>query len=656
MAKFFLAVLALAAAARGDSDCTSFTDCGTCLNPSDESLNCGWCSPDPAVYADGTPAFQCMDHTSKGWDCFHLYMHDGCVAGYICDSSKGQCVLADEGQGDTLANCEASCDVDPEQDYFTCNVTTLQCVNASAGMTEESCSGSCSDDTPSDLIGLWRGLNVQTNFSTGEFVMNFTEDGVSWGPYGGEKVHAHVAQIGGPKLRLTLDSGDVLYASYTTPNWPTGPETGSMTISLEREGAHQAPPDNTADAMGDSNFDVFVMNRCNSWKSDAGCDFSAAFSPLKLLHGRRLGSSDQCTGNEDCDSCINDASSVCGWCDGVVLDTDGNVICGDDGLGCCGGSDGFSTCNVTFRKECPVVCDWTNWTDPFCRAASSAELKDDTVQKFTDCDQVEEWHACTAETYNYCDNATMQCATVYDKDECIATPGCDPDGTCDSSVCKVPTFTWCDSVLGCQSTTNSSECDANPDCDTNSTESCDPTVCIATEYYACDTDSYQCKKKTGPYDPSWFNTSDACDAVCFPSDVTGIWRALRIDSGFVADEWDFNFGDSAAGASVTFKSKLSGDEFTGTYLVGDLIETESYGAATMTITLASGEVLSGLVNNDLGKGTAEGPITKFMYLGLPLQDSDTAASFDDAMADTKQEFVLVACLDNIHGCDFSSVF
>jgi len=67
----------------------------------------------------------------------------------------------------------------------------------------------------------------------------------------------------------------------------------------------------------------------------------------------------------------------------------------------------------------------------------------------------------------------------------------------------------------------------------------------------------------------------------------------------------------------------------------------------MTVTLSTGEVLTGLFDNK-----DKGPITKFMYLGLPLKDGDHAASYEDAMAASKQEFVLIACLPQIAGCDF----
>lgn len=50
---------------------------------------------------------------------------------------------------------------------------------------------------------------------------------------------------------------------------------------------------------------------------------------------------------------------------------------------------------------------------------------------------------------------------------------------------------------------------------------------------------------------------------------------------------------------------------------------------------------------------AQGPFTRFLYLGLPLVGGDSATSYDDAMAVAKQEFVLVACLPSEASCDFS---
>ena len=98
---------------------------------------------------------------------------------------------------------------------------------------------------------------------------------------------------------------------------------------------------------------------------------------------------DSCFGFADCDNCLA-GGDTCGWCDGTIVDTSGTIVvrvkgltfheiveihfsflliydllwlscilllsqCGSDGFGCCGGDDGFSFCNVTYRKTCPVV-------------------------------------------------------------------------------------------------------------------------------------------------------------------------------------------------------------------------------------------------------------------------------------------------------------
>ena len=101
MLKATVAALVAGAAATPPSICNTFHDCSSCLNP--VTPDCGWCSPKAAVFANGSKAFQCMDHRSLGWTCFNLYMHDGCTAGWTCNSTSGQCIHAPKG----LAVCGA---------------------------------------------------------------------------------------------------------------------------------------------------------------------------------------------------------------------------------------------------------------------------------------------------------------------------------------------------------------------------------------------------------------------------------------------------------------------------------------------------------------------------------------------------------------------
>jgi len=143
-------------------------------------------------------------------------------------------VSTNPGEGDTLDNCNADCSKDPEPETkYACDVTTFQCVNATSGSDNATCDASCADETPSALVGLWRGLNVQTGFTMGEILMNFTSSGVTYGAYplGGGAFPAReatVASVGPSLLRLTFTApeelvGIVKVVSYSNPGWPTGP-------------------------------------------------------------------------------------------------------------------------------------------------------------------------------------------------------------------------------------------------------------------------------------------------------------------------------------------------------------------------------------------------------------------------------------------------
>ena len=57
---------------------------------------------------------------------------------------------------------------------------------------------------------------------------------------------------------------------------------------------------------------------------------------------------------------------------------------------------------VFFRRW---QCDWTDWTNPSCRSATTPEIQSDDVQTAEDCDAMP-W--CTAETYQYCDETGSQ--------------------------------------------------------------------------------------------------------------------------------------------------------------------------------------------------------------------------------------------------------
>ena len=97
------------------------------------------------------------------------------------------------------------------------------------------------------------------------------------------------------------------------------------------------------------------------------------------------------------------------------------------------------------------MCDWSDWENPLCRAATTAEFTDPNIQKVESCDDMP-W--CTNQVFQYCDLDAETCKTVYSEDDCLAEPHgwCDPaKPTCDQKECSATSFVWCDTTLGCQS-------------------------------------------------------------------------------------------------------------------------------------------------------------------------------------------------------------
>jgi len=255
----------------------------------------------------------------------------------------------------------------------------------------------------------------------------------------------------------------------------------------------------------------------------------------------------------------------------------------------------------------------------------------------------------------FCNATELKCYTVQSANECDQTPGCDSSNI-GCSNCTAPDeskYYFCDATKGCQGPLNRTQCQNTDGCDASSDDgsSCNPTVCLAQTYYTCDTSDYTCKEHTGsfPTNKTYYNTSAECSATCIQIDVSGIWRGLQINQNFTKDEWDFEFFTNS---SVNYISRLDSTMYQGTYTIGELLTQpdDSNAAYAFYLTLNDSTLLSGLISD----GTSQGPLTKFIYLGIPRTDGDATVSFDDAMRIENQEFVLIKCLPTLNYCDFSN--
>ena len=60
-----LAIAASAHAAAPIDECSGYGDCGDCL----QHDYCGWCSPSPVIYNNGTTGARCADQRDAPWVC-----------------------------------------------------------------------------------------------------------------------------------------------------------------------------------------------------------------------------------------------------------------------------------------------------------------------------------------------------------------------------------------------------------------------------------------------------------------------------------------------------------------------------------------------------------------------------------------------------------
>merc|ERR1712196_240696 len=130
-------------------------------------------------------------------------------------------------------------------------------------------------------------------------------------------------------------------------------------------------------------------------------------------------------------------------------------------------------------------------------------------------------------------------------------------------------------------------------CAKKNTTSCNPLTCKAEVSYVCDKTSFQCKMVTGKPPAGAHNTSKECETTCYDNDVKGVWRGIRIDNGYVADEWDFTFKEATSGGVVQYKSKKTGNLYTGSYSIGAASTIDKqFSSFQLTIKLATGETLA----------------------------------------------------------------
>jgi hypothetical protein len=115
-----------------------------------------------------------------------------------------------------------------------------------SGMVQQACSAQCSNSTPSNLVGTWRGIEVQIGFIPGEWDYNFTENSVTIRDPMNNIVHGSgmillkifhflpyaVATIGNMVITLIDGPHQGAKINVLTTEMSYGPETLTVAFSL----------------------------------------------------------------------------------------------------------------------------------------------------------------------------------------------------------------------------------------------------------------------------------------------------------------------------------------------------------------------------------------------------------------------------------------
>jgi len=635
----FLATIAFAVlATQSYAGCKDQANCATCL----ANKFCGWCSPDPTVFDDKSKkGSQCQDQRESGWHCDHLYSTEKCLIGYVCDHVSGQCAQDPTGgTGDTKANCEKTCHPKPNPSGLSvCNEKTAQCepctdyckantdcpgsycsnglCHGSTCMSNTTCDAKCSQAVPDAMVGTWRGIAVEANFTAGEYDIKIDKSTSSGaevmvrGPSGATSTGQITASVGLNKVFTYTFSagplaGKVLKGGFDS--WEPAPETVQAGFYMGAAGA-AAPADIHA---AQANEDSMVLSMSKCMESGGKCDFDSVFSEISEVFAE---AADPCNPNQNCSACIGAASGLCGWCSTPV------TYSGVASKSQCAGFDssgkplGWQCAGKFSKSDCADYgCDFTNPAAPKCMQGAGSLTKDECGKK------------CAPVVGQYsCDAATKSCKPC-DMHYCTSNKQC-PKSYCNKAgsgpwSCHGEVPAGCTDKAGCE------------------------TGCNMTETYAiCDPYAGTCTP--APEGTPGATTKYSCSHTCTPAMLEGVYRGVAINSGFARGEWDFSFYSNS-----TLHMRSPAGKVTIVKLSGSKEAVEK-GAMALEGTVVSSEdpKMSGKVYALFKKGQqgtrSNDSIVEDLFFGLSMTP---VASFEAAMSE--MEWSMVKC-KGAH-CDFSS--
>jgi len=273
---------------------------------------------------------------------------------YNCSTQNKTCYQVPPGFGTSLDVCKETCgktlkpskqspSAPVKQDLYKCDEQDLTCKKSQQGLLLPACQTLCgtpSNVTPVQLIGDYRGLQINRGYVKGEWTMQITAAvTVIKDPSNNVWAQGRTATYGGGELWLITNKGN--YRGIDSPN--TLPEVLTLTWALGPLGG--SAPSSIDDAMKSGT--VFTMKKCRNannckWilsnlnNKNKEIKSHDKYYKHEVSREQRINAiNDPCQAYTECGACVQ-ALDYCGWCSQNVLYSGPNALCEISGKNCVG--------------------------------------------------------------------------------------------------------------------------------------------------------------------------------------------------------------------------------------------------------------------------------------------------------------------------------
>jgi len=253
--------------------CSVHNDCQSCID--DPENKCGWCSTN-VLYNGTILGKQCAGHNEDGsklpFVCNGQYSTETCHFPTTMTTSTSS--TGSTGSTGSTSDTTSTSTTGGGVKKYECNPTNATCEEGTTGSfnSKVDCEPQCQKNPiPTDLVGNWRGLQINKNYLVGEWKAVFSPSNVTVIYPDGDRFSGSVSLVG-KYLIINPINGPLSGKKITSLTQILfGPETKFLTWAWGAPGGN--PSDGFESSMTEPNNAEYVFSACLPGKETKICNF-----------------------------------------------------------------------------------------------------------------------------------------------------------------------------------------------------------------------------------------------------------------------------------------------------------------------------------------------------------------------------------------------